>query len=300
MHIPTSMLNGAICPVTLAISAVGIGITVTVAKKSKTKPSSARFAAVTALIFALQMLNYPVQNGTSGHLVGALLGVSFLGIPFAILSMTIVLTIQAIFFGDGGMNSLGANILNMSIIGAGLLGFAYHRMKEKGLNHKFSLGAAALLSVLAGVIACSIEVGISGTITFNKVLPAMFSIHILIGLGEALLTVIVVTALSAYETLWQKNERQFAIGACVLAGFAALASPFASNFPDGLEWVAQKLSFKEFAGLEIPAMFPDYQATFINNEGLATVFAAIAGIALVFCITFTIGQMIKHRQTKTV
>jgi len=75
MHIPASMLNGPVCPVTLAIGAAGITAAVFTARKSEEKPSPAGFAAVTALIFALQMLNYPVQNGTSGHLVGAMLAV---------------------------------------------------------------------------------------------------------------------------------------------------------------------------------------------------------------------------------
>ena len=139
MHIPSTMLNGAVCPVTLAVSAVGVAVAVLVAKKNDNRPSPARFAAVTALIFALQMLNYPVQNGTSGHLVGAMLGVGLLGIPFAVLSMSIVLAIQAFFFGDGGINALGANILNMALIGAGLLGFIYNRIKYTFINRLFAL-----------------------------------------------------------------------------------------------------------------------------------------------------------------
>ena len=73
MHIPASMLNGSICPVTLAVGAAGLGTAAYFAAKSAAKPSAPRFAAVTALVFALQMLNYPVQHGTSGHLVGAAL-----------------------------------------------------------------------------------------------------------------------------------------------------------------------------------------------------------------------------------
>ncbi len=70
MHIPGSMLSGAVCSVTMAISAVGVGIAAWAAKKSEKKSSPAKFAAVTALVFALQMLNYPVQNGISGHCYG--------------------------------------------------------------------------------------------------------------------------------------------------------------------------------------------------------------------------------------
>ncbi|MDP8266541.1 MAG: energy-coupling factor ABC transporter permease [Candidatus Aceula meridiana] len=299
MHIPASMLNGAICPVTTAVSALGLGVAATVARKSEHKSSAAKFAAVTALIFALQMLNFPVQNGTSGHLIGALLGVSLLGIPFAILSMAIVLAVQAVFFGDGGLNALGANIFNMGLIGAGLLGVIYQRMQAKGLNQKVSLGIASLLSVLSAAFVCSLEVGISGTVAFSKVLPAMLSVHALIGLGEAVLTVVVVSALSFYAALWKEKERQFAFGAFALAGLAAMLSPFASSFPDGLEWVAQKLSFMEFGGFEISSMFPDYQAGFIANDGFSTIVAGFAGIVLVSCLTWVIGKGLDPLRIKT-
>ncbi|MBN1870404.1 MAG: energy-coupling factor ABC transporter permease [Candidatus Omnitrophica bacterium] len=298
MHIPTSMLNGAICPVTAAVSVLGLGVAATVAKKNENKPSAAKFAAVTALMFALQMLNYPVQNGTSGHLVGALLGVSLLGIPFAILSTAVVLAVQAVFFGDGGINALGANILNMSLLGAGLGGVVYSALKAKKINKHVSLGIAAFFSVLIGAFACSLEVGISGAVTFNKVLPAMLSVHALIGLGESLLTVAVVSVLSFYAALWQEKEPQFALGSFMLAGVAVTLSPFASGFPDGLEWVAQKLSFLEFGGFEISAMFPDYQAGFITNAAAATIFAGWAGIALVYGLTWVIGKSLEQSKIK--
>jgi len=298
MHIPASMLNGAICPVTAAFSAVGVGVAAIVAKKIENKPSAAKFAAVTSLIFALQMLNYPVQNGTSGHLVGALLGVSLLGMPFAILSMAIVLAVQAVFFGDGGINALGANILNMSLLAAGLGGFIYSVMKAKGIHKQVSLGIAALFSVLIGALACSLEVGISGTVAFGKVLPAMLSVHMLIGFGEALLTVAVVSVLGFYTSLWQENEKQFAFGAFALAGVAALFSPFASSFPDGLEWVAHKLSFMEFSGFEMPAIFPDYQATFISSPAFATIFAGLMGVILVSGLTWIIGKGLEQARVK--
>lgn len=299
MHIPASMLHGAICPVTAAVSAVGLGAAATIARKSENKPTASKFAAVTALIFALQMLNYPVQNGTSGHLVGALLGVSLLGLPFAVLSMAIVLVVQAIFFGDGGLSTLGANIFNMGIIGAGLLGFVYQKIQEKGLGKKLSLGISSFLSVLTAAFVCSLEVGISGTVALGKVLPVMLSVHALIGFGEVAVTIAVVSVLSFYVDLWQEKERQFAFGAFALASIAVLFSPFASSFPDGLEWAVQKFSFVEFRGFEFSGIFPDYQANFIANQGLSTIVAGFAGIALVFCLTWGIGKILDQAMMKS-
>ena len=107
MHIPGSMLHGAICPVTAAVAVAGFGVATCLGMKSEEKPSIAQFASVSSLIFALQMLNFPIQNGTSGHLLGGVLALSLLGVPFGVLSMAIVLVVQSLFFGDGGGKYLG-------------------------------------------------------------------------------------------------------------------------------------------------------------------------------------------------
>ncbi len=127
MHIPSSMIEGAICPVTAGVSIVAISAAAYFAYKSKNKPSVKYFAAITGLIFILQMLNYPIGGGISGHVLGAVLAVALLGMPFGILSMSLIIAIQAFFFGDGGISIMGANILNKisigdhSFIGAGSL-----------------------------------------------------------------------------------------------------------------------------------------------------------------------------------
>jgi len=293
MHIPASMLNGAVCPVTLAVGAAGLGTAAYLAKRSEKKPSAEKFAAITALIFALQMLNFPVQNGTSGHLVGAMLAVSFLGIPFAALSMAIVLAVQAFFFGDGGVNALGANILNMALIAVGLSGWLFNALIKKGLARQAALAMAGWVSVMLAATACAFEVAASGAVSLNKVIPAMLSVHALIGLGEALLTVAVVALLTAGKRIWQENEKSFALGAFGLAIIAAGLSPLASSFPDGLEWVSEKLTFAQFAAFDFPAIFPDYQAAFIANAAWSTVFAGVIGVGIVFAVTYFAGKAIK-------
>ena len=300
MHIPTSMLSGAICPVTTAVAVTGIGAACYSAIKSNKKPSSWRFASVTALIFALQMLNYPVQNGTSGHLLGSVLAVSLLGVPFAVLAMSIVLAVQCVFFADGGIIALGANILNMSLIGVGVAGLILHYLSSKKINKNISLAIASILSVLAAAVVCSFEVAISGTVALAKVLPAMLSVHTLIGLGEGVVTVCMVLALSAYGTAGIVKEKVFAIRAFGLSVLAACLSPLASGSPDGLEWVAAKLSFVEFSGFELPAFFPDYQVSFFANEAAATILAGIIGVGLVSVLTFSVSKMLNNNQLQRV
>ena len=101
MHIPNGMLQGGICQITAVISVMGIGLAGLRAFFTDHKPSAGKFAAITALIFAGQMMNFPINGGTSGHLLGGVLAVALLGIPFGILSMALVVTIQCLFFSDG-------------------------------------------------------------------------------------------------------------------------------------------------------------------------------------------------------
>ena len=300
MHIPSSMLHGAICPVTMAVSTTGVGLAAYWAHKANEKPSAGRFSAVTALIFAMQMLNYPVQNGTSGHLVGAMLAVSLLGIPFAVLSMAVILAVQAIFFADGGVSALGANILNMGLIGAGVAGFFFQRLKERGFSKFFALGIAAWASVVMGAAACSFEVASAGAVSIEKALPAMLGVHSLIGAGEALLTVLAVAVLVSSERFLKRNERAFTFSSLALATIAAILSPFASNFPDGLERIAERLSFAEFPSENFSAFFANYRVPFIRSEALAASVAGVVGVGIVFVVAFMVRRIIWIRKPETV
>ena len=170
MHIPDHMLNGQICPVTAAVSAIAVIGAAAAAFFSKKKPSAERFAAVSAFIFAAQMMNFPVKNGTSGHLLGAMIAVSLLGIPYGMLAMSIVVSLQCLVFSDGGFTVLGANVLNMALVGAGLGGVLYalfvKKLPERSLTYNLALGAAAWASLMMAAFACSVELGLSGTISF--------------------------------------------------------------------------------------------------------------------------------------
>jgi cobalt/nickel transport system permease protein len=147
------------------------------------------------------MLNFPVAGGTSGHFLGAALATILLGPWLACLVLAVVLLVQAFLFADGGVSALGANILNMGVVGAlgaGLvMGVA---MRVLPRTRRAFLGAAAVaswLAVVAGSIACSFELALSGTVPLGTVLPAMVGVHALIGVGEAVVTVAAVSAVLA-------------------------------------------------------------------------------------------------------
>ncbi|MCX5783373.1 MAG: energy-coupling factor ABC transporter permease [Elusimicrobia bacterium] len=180
MHIPDSMLHGQICPVTAAVSAVGLSGAVYAIKQ---KPQALKFAAVTAFIFAAQMVNFPVSGATSGHFLGGVLAAYLLGVPLGMISTAIVLSVQALFFGDGGIYALGANILNMSLIGAGLGGLLMKLLSKKW-GGMVSLAVASWFSVMLAALACSAELALAGKVHLGAICGAMLGVHALIGIAE--------------------------------------------------------------------------------------------------------------------
>lgn len=102
------MLHGHVCPVTAAVGAAAVAGTVVLARREKSNVSPAKFASVAAFIFAAQMMNFPIRDGTSGHLIGGVLAAAMLGVPLGMLAMTIVLAVQCLVFSDGGLTVLGA------------------------------------------------------------------------------------------------------------------------------------------------------------------------------------------------
>lgn len=280
MHIPDHMLNGTICPVTAAVSVAGVGAAVYLARKAKEKPSAASFAMVSALVFAAQMLNFPIRHGTSGHLLGGVLIASVIGVPFAVLAMALILTIQCLVFSDGGLTVLGANVLNMALIGAGLGGWLCRRWldsAEAGSGRRWPiLLVSSWLSVMAAALACSLELALSGAAQLGEALPAMLGAHAWIGLGEAALTAAIFLALAGkIELNPQPKTWLAALGAFAAA---ALMSPFASSFPDGLEWVAEKYRFLHDQAPVFVSPLPDYSVSFVSNPALSTSLAGLIGV----------------------
>ncbi len=295
MHIPSSMLEGSICPVTAVVSAAGIAAAAYSAVKSKNKPDAARFGAVTALIFAAQMMNFPIQHGTSGHLLGGVLAAALLGTPFGVLAIALVLAIQCLVFSDGGFSVLGANILNMAILGAGLGGFLTTRLLKsasiKSVKDAVTLGGIAWASVVIAALACSIELAVSGTIAFSQVAVAMLLTHALIGIGEGLITV-AGCFLFATETVSSPKKWFRAAPLMASAFIAMILSPFASGYPDGLEWVAEKFQFLHESAPAFVSPLPDYAVPQISNEAVSTGLAGLAGVIITFFLAWGIAKFL--------
>lgn len=158
-----------------------------------------RMAVAGALIFSAQMVNFPVADGTSGHLLGGVLAALVVGPFAALIVMAVILSAQALMFGDGGIVALGANIFNMGVVGA-LGGYAFFRFLLRGAKDAKriclrSAFVAAWVSVIGAAVAASLEMAISGTESLSAVLPAMTMTHIIIGVAEGMITVAVLSVL---------------------------------------------------------------------------------------------------------
>ena len=295
MHIPNGMLQGGICPVTAMISVAGVGLATFKAFFAKVKPTAGRFAAVTALIFAGQMMNFPISGGTSGHLLGGVLAVTLLGIPFGILSMGLVVTIQCLVFSDGGLTVLGANILNMAIIGAGLGGLiqAYFKKSQtSNVHYALGLGFSAWLAVMVAALACSIELAVVGTIPFFRVIGAMWGAHAFIGIGEGLITIAVCLGLG-YESIKLSEKKSVTIPLVASGIIAFILSPFASGLPEGLEWVAEIYNFLHEVAPTFVSPLPDYTVPAVSNEILTTSLAGLAGVVITFVVAWMAARILR-------
>ena len=284
MHIPDAMLQGAICPVTATVSVVGVLAAAWWAMKSDSKPSAGRFAAIVALLFAAQMMNFPVMHGTSGHLLGGVLAASVLGMPLGVLAIALVVTIQSLVFADGGVTVLGANVFNMALLGAGIGGWLQQRLVGS-LGQYAATAVAAWGAVMLAALAVSVELALDGQVAFGSVLAAMLGTHALIGVGEALITVAAV-ALLANSWGHAEGKAQVAVPLLTAALVGLLLSPFASGFPDGLEWVAGQYQFLHEAAPAFVAAMPDYSVAAISNASLSTGLAGLAGVLICFTLGF--------------
>jgi cobalt/nickel transport system permease protein len=203
MHIPDGFLSPEVAAACAVPAAGAVAYGLRRANRELDERRVPLLGVTAAFVFAAQMLNFPIAGGTSGHFLGAALAAILLGPWLAGLVLSVVLVVQAFVFADGGITALGANVLNMGVIGAllvgGLMVGARAVMGWAGMASSRGVllvvaGAGAWLSVVAGAVACSFELALSGTAPLGTVLPAMLGVHVLIGAGEAAITVAAVSA----------------------------------------------------------------------------------------------------------
>ena len=197
VHIPDGFINAPTSLAAGAAAAGGVGVSLRRAAQTLQEKQAPLAGLIAAYIFAVQMLNFPVAAGTSGHLLGGALAAVLVGPWAGALCVSVVLLVQALF-ADGGLSALGLNIINMALITA-WGGYAVFRLLRRALpatktGVTISAGVAAGISVVLASLAFVVEyaVGGNGGASVGTVFAAMVGVHTLIGIGEGIITALTV------------------------------------------------------------------------------------------------------------
>jgi len=291
MHVPDGFINAQVSAATGIISLGTLWAYIRNAKNLVADKLIALTGMMSALIFVLQMINFPIAAGTSGHLLGGALAVIVLGPSLGVICISIVVVIQSLLFADGGLSALGVNVLNMAIITSLTGWFTITLWKKLFGESQFTLISgsviAGLLSVVFSSIAFVLEYAIGGTVSvpLGNVLIAMISTHLLIGLGEGIITALIVSLLLrvrsdlVYVNSKKNKSNTLSTSYGVLIALIlslTLVTPYASSSPDGLESVARDFGFEETDGVVL--LLEDYGISSINNNFVSTTLSALLGV----------------------
>lgn len=260
-----------------------------------------------AFIFAAQMVKFPVGPGVAGHLMGGALAAVLLGPWAGAVVIGAVLIVQCFLFGDGGLTALGANFINMGLIGA-VGGYAIYAPLRRAIGGRRGvlLGAmaAAWFTVLLGAGAFALELAASGFGKFPMVLGWMTLVHAAVGVGEALITGLVLRFLlltrpdlihdpePASPSRAIRWGQVAAAGLVVALAVAVFLGPLALLWdrPDGLEYVMAKLSLGEGSASPLPSPIPDYQMPGLQHVQAATAAAGLVGTLVVFGLGLALAR----------
>ena len=293
MHVPDGFINA---PVSATAGLLSMG-SLWVSTKASNKFLGDKFIAIagmmSALIFVLQMINFPIGAGTSGHLLGGALAVIILGPSLGIICVSIVVIIQAFIFADGGLSALGINILNMSIV-TGLIGwFVIDTWKKIFGDKNFSLilgsFVAGMISVVMSSVAFVVEYALGGTVSvaISSVFIAMVTSHFLIGIGEGVITAFILSLLLKVRSdlvfisinKEAKGKSVPLIGLLLFLSLGLLMiAPFASSSPDGLETIAQDFNFSNQESIAL--FLEDYSIHLISNSFISIILSGILGVSI--------------------
>jgi cobalt/nickel transport system permease protein len=318
MHIPDAVLDPKVALMTGAVAAAGLLVGLRKLERRRGERTTVLMGTMSAFVFAAQMVNFPVGPlPISGHLLGGVLAAVMLGPWAGAVVIGAVLIVQCLLFGDGGLTALGANFVNMGLIGA-VGGYALYAPIRRAIGGRpgVLIGGmvAAWFSVLLASGAFAIELAASGRwADFFNVLGWMGLVHAAIGLGEAIITGLVLRfvlltrpelvdeEVTVGDASIPKSLRwgQVAVaGLGIALAVAVFLAPFASAHPDGLEYVSAKLGFvKGEAPPLVAAPIPDYELALFSPKEvkLATALAGVVGTLVVFGVGLGLARIFSRR-----
>jgi cobalt/nickel transport system permease protein len=313
LHAPDGFLTPAIAGLLWLATLVVLALAVRRTDRNLRPQAILLMAVMAAFVFAAQMFNFQVVGGTSGHLLGGVLVAILVGPWAGTLVMACVVGVQALFFLDGGLVVMGANIFNMGVVGT-LGGYALYRALTSlpGGESRWRLPAAAIaawFAVVAGSISMALQLAASGTTELGLALPAMAGVHALIGLGEAAITVgaLAFVAVTRPDLLLVRDAsfvsdragstpsrlgRLWPVaGVAIAALVVAILAPLASSDPDGLERVAEDAGFLDRAQNAAYHLLTDYVVPGLEGNA-STIVAGLIGIAIVVPIMLGVGRLL--------
>jgi cobalt/nickel transport system permease protein len=335
MHIPDGFLPISQALIYWIIALVFIFLSLRWARSEMSEDKVPLVAVLAAGIFAIQTMNmaiplFIVPGGVSGHVVGAALAAIVLGSPFAaIFILTLVLILQGIFFGDGGITAMGANIINMGVIG-GFFGYYSYRSFNALFNNRLAAAfIAGWISLFIPAILCAVELAVAGTFPLVPGLISMGIYHAFIGIIEGGATAFALSLIiharpdivggDPVKNVHKGKELLIASGILIAVSIAILAPYYASTYPDGLD-----STFLTLSGVKNPGAIPvndtaldSVHAALIEKNGNSVswlapfsgyaipgldktgeILAIIFGVAVLFALGFGISRIIARKQHK--
>jgi cobalt/nickel transport system permease protein len=309
MHIQDGYLSTEVCIATGAVSLGAVAYSLHRMKDSLADRTVPLTGMMGSLVFAGQMINFPIGLPVSGHLMGGVLAATILGPWAGCLAVTLVLVAQWALFSDGGLLALGANVLHMAVLGS-IGGYAVmssiRRFTGDGPRGTVA-GAvmAAWLSVMAAAALFCLEFRLSyasSEFDFGNIFVMMVTVHALIGIGEALITGFTVSLIfrqrpdlihsTERPTVVTESSRFLAAGLICSLAVAAFLSPMASGLPDGLDSVAQRFSI-DASDDSVAGLFSDYDGIAIPGwQTLSVSIAGIGGVLIVFTAAILLGRVL--------
>jgi len=314
MHIPDGFLSPEVCAGTALISAAAIGYSVHRMKDTLGDRTVPMTGMIASLIFAGQMVNFPVGTGVSGHLLGGVLAGTVLGPWAGAVALTLVLVVQWALFSDGGLTALGANVLHMAVLGSiggyALVSTLRSVFSKTPRSTILTSALAAWISVMAASALFCLEFHWSHrteNLDSGRIFALMMTFHAVIGIGEALITGSIISVLLKQrpDLLYSPQNPQASSApiarfttAILLTTFliAAIAAPFASSAPDGLEAVAERTSFPEPQQI-VTGIFPDYaDLPFGRWQYFSVTAAGLSGSLIVLGVALTLGRFLSRKK----
>ncbi|MFI8827682.1 energy-coupling factor ABC transporter permease [Streptomyces sp. NPDC053431] len=340
MHVPDGFINAPVSAAAGVVAAGAVAVSLRGARKELDERTAPLAGLVAAFIFAVQMLNFPVAAGTSGHLLGGALAAILVGPYTGVLCIAVVLLMQGVLFADGGLTALGVNITVMGVVTV-VVAYALFRglvllLPRTRRSVTVAAFLAALVSVPAAATAFTAIYAIGGTtdVPLGKVLTAMVGVHVLIGVGEAVITMLTVGAVIAVRPDLvhgargltaplklrvngelvdaapaaapaavpgaARSPRKLWIGgvvtALVLAGFVSF---YASASPDGLEKVAADKGIDAKVQPHAAADSPlaDYGVKDVSDARLSGGLAGVIGVGATLAVGTGAFWAVRRRRT---